>query len=65
MRSPVAEETYSEATPPEPFTVDAALVQLMRLGEVLSEAGVPAEVIVQTTRDGIARTVDRHQRSGR
>lgn len=57
--------TYSEPVPPAPALVDLWRRRLADTAHALAEAGMPAELIVQTARDGIAAAVDRRQRSGR
>lgn len=61
----MADQTFTEPTPPRPRTVTARRADLIALAAELAEAGVPATVLHADLGDGIAQAVRRHERSGR
>lgn len=60
-----AEERYIEPTPPSPHWLDERRAALVGLAAELADAGVPAELLMEDVRAGVARAVMRRGRSGR
>lgn len=61
----MAEERYTEPTPPTPRRLGERRAALVRLAAELADAGVPVDLLIEDVRSGVARTVVSRGRSGR